>query len=178
MKLFNKKFLVFFLVFMSIQYLFYISELFPYFNMISDIQGYKFNWYKDLNNNLVLKNVIIMALIVIIYVFMIYYYIIKENKSLLEGFCFSSLINALWDGALFSLFDKAVSHSQVLCYDIFIVGGVGMVITQYLFYNYYDTLKKNIWLLFLLYILTMLLFFYFCYRYNPDLSNIKGVVLF
>jgi len=173
------KFIIFTLLFMNFQYLLMIIEIFPYMNMISDIQSYKFNMFKNLNNNFSLKNIIIYVLLyVILLVFVIYYYIIKENKSLLEGFLFVSFLVAIWDMCLFSCFDKATSHLPVLLYDIFIVGGFGTIISQYLFYNYYNTLKKNIWLLFIFYILTMLLFFYVCYRYNSDLSNIKGIVLY
>jgi len=53
-----------------------------------------------------------------------------------------------------------------------------MVISQYILYNYYDILKKYIPLFFIFYILTMVWFFYEIYKYNPDLSNIKGIVKF
>jgi hypothetical protein len=172
------KFLVFFLVYMILEYILLISEWFPYLNMISNIQGYKFNWYKNLNNNFNLKNILIYFLAYIILLYVIYYYIIKNKKSYFEGFLFTSFIYGMWDICLFSCFDKAVKYLPLLCYDTFVVGGIKMVITQYLLYNYYDILKKYIWLLFIFYILTMLLFFYVCYRYNPDLSNIKGIVLF
>jgi len=172
------KFIVFFLIFMIMVYIIAIPELYSYFNMISKIQEYKFNAFKNLNNNFTLKTIIGYGLGPIILIYFLYYYIIKEHKSILEGFLFISFIYIMWDIGIFICFDKAIPYLPVLCYDIFMVGGLSMVISQYLIYNYYNTLKKYIWLLFILYIITMLLFFYVCYRYNPDLSNIKGIVLF
>ena len=178
MKIDYKHVLVFILIFMIFQYILIISELNSYLNMVSNIQGYKFNWYKNLENNFTFKNINLFTTGYILFVYFCYYYIIFPKKSILEGFIFISFITALWDICLFSLFDKAVKYYPLLLYDTFIVGGLCMVISQYILYNYYDILKKYIPLLFIFYILTMAWFFYEVYKYNPDLSNIKGVVLF
>ena len=69
-------------------------------------------------------------------------------------------------------------YYKVLLFDIFIVGGFSIILTKYLLDNFYDILKKYIPLLFIFYLLTMIMFYYESYKYNPDLSNIKGVVLF
>jgi hypothetical protein len=98
------------------------------------------------------------------------------HKSIIEGYIYYLFCSAFWDGALFSLFDKAVPHLPVILYDILIVGAGGMAISQYILYNYYNILKNYIPLLFILYLLTMMWFFYVSYKYNPDLSNIKGFV--
>ena len=103
---------------------------------------------------------------------------IIPKKSMIEGFIFTSINYANWDVCLFSCFDKGVYHWPVQIYDILVVGGVCMVISQYIIYNYYNILKNNIPILFIIYLITMFLFFYKWYKYNPDLSNIKGVVLF
>jgi len=76
------------------------------------------------------------------------------------------------------MFDKCKKYFPVILYDILVVGGVCLLLTQYLLHNYYDIFKNYISLLFILYLITMILFFYESYKYNPDLSNIKGVVLF
>ena len=170
-------FLLFFIIYMIIQYLLCITEIFPYLNMISHIQGYKFNFYKNLDNNFTFKNIIIVT-IGFILLYFIYYYIILNNKSLLEGFIFLSFIYFMWDICLFSCFDKATKYWPLLLYDIFIVGGLCMLISQYLYKKYYNILNKYIFILFILYLLTMLWFLYEVYRYNPNLSNIKGYVLF
>ena len=178
MKIDYKHVVVFILIFMIFQYILIISELNSYLNMVSNIQGYKFNWYKNLENNFTFKNINLFTTGYILFVYFCYYYIIFPKKSILEGFIFISFITALWDICLFSLFDKALKYYPLLLYDTFIVGGLCMVISQYILYNYYDILKKYIPLLFIFYILTMAWFFYEVYKYNPDLSNIKGVVLF
>jgi hypothetical protein len=147
--------------------------------MITDIQGYKYNMYKDNNNNFTFKSIIIFIFVFIIFfASFFYYYIIIPKKTVLEGFIFGTIITAIWDGCLFLMFDKGVSHSAVLLYDTFIVGGLAFAIPQYIIYNYYDILKKYIFVLFVLYLLSLVLFFYSGYKYNPDLSNIKGIVLF
>lgn len=178
MKIDYKHVLVFCLIFMIFQYILLISELNSYMNMVSYIQGYKLNGYKNLENNFTFKNIVIFTLLYILLTFTLYYYIIIPKKSILEGFIFVLILYISWDICLFSLFDKAVKYCPLLLYDIFVVGGLCMVISQYILYNYYDILKKYIPLLFIFYILTMLWFFYEVYKYNPDLSNIKGVVLF
>ena len=65
-----------------------------------------------------------------------------------------------------------------LLYDTLIVGGGCMALTQYILYHYYDILKRYRPILLVGYLCTMFYFFYTAYKYNPDLSNLKGVVLF
>lgn len=89
-----------------------------------------------------------------------------------------SLWTFSWDLCLFVLFDKATPHLLLLLYDTFIVAGTNIIISQYIFYNYYNFLKNNLILLFLFFLITFCLFYYSFYKYNPDLSNIKGIVLF
>jgi len=174
-----KHFFVFLFVFMIFQYLLLITEITPYANIVKDIQNYRPNMFKNLDDNFTLKNLIIFSLGYLFLIIFIYYYIIFPKKTCIEGFIFVSFIyGAFWETALFSCFDKAVNHLPVLLYDAFIVGGVCMVISQYIVYNYYDILKNYIPLLFIFYLITMIWFFYEFYKYNPDLSNIKGVVLF
>ena len=178
MKIGYKHFLVFTLIYMIIQYILLISELNDYMDMVSDIQGYKLNGYKNLDNKFTFKNISVFTTGYIVLTFILYYYIIMPKKSIIEGFIFASFLYLMWDSCLFSLFDKALKYYPLLLYDTFIVGGLCMVISQYILYNYYDILKKYIPLLVIFYILTMVWFFYEVYKYNPDLSNIKGVVLF
>ena len=173
-----KRVIIFVLLFIKIQHILLLFECNYYLDMVSDIQGYKFNFFKNDKNQLSLKNILIYTLGYIPFPIFLYYYIIREHKSIKEGFLFTTALNALWDCGLFSLFDKAVKHVSALLYDTIIVGGVGMVIAQYIFYNYYNIIKKHIPLLSILYLITMLMCGYTCYKYNPDLSNIKGVVLF
>lgn len=178
MKIDYKHVLVFVLIFMILQYILLISELNDYMDMVSDIQGYKLNGYKNLDNKFTFKNISIFTIGYILFVYFCYYYIILPKKTILEGFIFISCITALWDTCLFSLFDKAVKYYPLLLYDIFVVAGMCMVISQYILYNYYHVLKKYIPLLIVFYILTMVWFFYEIYKYNPDLSNIKCFAVF
>jgi hypothetical protein len=179
MKIDYKHFFVFLFIFVTIQYLMVTTEFEYYYNVTSDIQGYKFNFYKNLENNFTLKSILLYIFGYIVITFFMYYYLISPiKKGYIEGFIFTSMLCAFWDACVLFCFDKGTKHLPVLLFDIFIVGGIGMIISQYIFYNYYNILKNYIPLLFILYILSMLLFFYECYKYNPDLSNIKGIVLF
>ena len=160
--------ITFILVFLIIQYLLIVTELKYYLDMITDIQGYKFNFYKNEKNQFTIKNILIYIIGYIVAAGVIYYFTIRNHNSLLHGLFF--IIFAwcvMWDIALFSLFDKATHHIPVLLYDIFVVAGVGFAISHYLIYNYNNILKKHIPLLFILYLLTMGNFLYDCYMYNP-----------
>jgi hypothetical protein len=170
--------LAFLLLFMSIEYVLLITELNYYLDMTSDIQGYKFNFYKNLENNLTLKNIINLTVLYLVFTFALYYYIIQNKKSIIYGFIFATLLALMWDACLFFMFDRATKYLPLLLYDSFVVVGVCAIISQYLLYNYYPVLKKYIGFLIVLYSATMVWFLYECYKYNPDLSNIKGIVLF
>jgi peptidoglycan/LPS O-acetylase OafA/YrhL len=146
--------------------------------MISDIQGYRFNFYKNKKNEFIFKNLIIFSIIYFLLSCIFYYYLVTIKKSYIESFFIVSFIYSFWDVCLFSMFDKGVNHWPVQLFDIFVVGGFAIILTQYIFYNYYDILKDYLLLLFIFYLLTMLLFFYRCYTYNPDLSNIKRYIFF
>jgi len=172
------QFIVFLLVYMFFQLLLIMSESIPYLNMVSDIQGYKFNMFKNLNNKFNFRFILTYIFIYLGFLYLTYYFIIKEHKSLLEGFLFVSGVYFVADFNILLLFDGSVSHLPVLFYDIFIVGGLCMVISQYIIYNYYSILKKYFWLLIILNILATFLGIIVGYQYNPDLSNIKGIVLF
>jgi len=50
MKIDYKNFIVFVMIFMILQLFLCITEIIPYSNMISDIQGYKINYFKTINN--------------------------------------------------------------------------------------------------------------------------------
>jgi hypothetical protein len=162
-----KHLITFILVFMIIQYLLLVPELNYYLNMVTDIQGYKFNFYKNEKNQFTIKNIFIFIIGYIIFCSLVYYSTIRQHKSLLQGLIYIVPLYFLWDIGLFSLFDKATYHVPVLLYDTLVVGGVGFAISQYLMYKYYNILKKYIPLLSVLYLLTMGYFFYVNYRYNP-----------
>ena len=176
MKIDYKHCLTFVLIFMITQYIFMYIEWKYYLDMLSDIQGYKFNFYKNEKNEFILKNIILFSFIYLLISFVFYYYLIILKKGYIESFLIVIYIYAFWDWCLFFMFDKGVYHWPVQLFDIFIVGGFSIVLTQYLLNNFYNILKKYTPLLFILYLITMIMFFYKCYKYNPDLSNIKRVV--
>ena len=177
MKIDYKHFLCFLFVFMIFQYIFLISEWYSYLDIISYIQGYKTNMYKNNKNQFTFRWIFV---IIFGYIFMLgflYYYMILLKKSLLESFIFISILYAFWDVCYIISFNLQFTQLPVLMYDILVVGGICMVISQYILYNYYNIIKNYIAVLFILYLLTMVLFFYYGYTYNPDLSNIKGLAL-
>lgn len=177
MKLDYKHLITFVLIFLITQYFFMYVEWDYYLDMFSDIQGYRFNFYKNEKNEFILKNIIVFSLIYILLSCIFYYYLIILKKGYIESFLIVIYSYAFWDLSFFCMFDKGVYHWPVQLFDIFIVGGFSIVLTKYILNNYYDTLKNYTSLLFVLYLITMILFFNKCYTYNPDLSNIKRVVL-
>jgi hypothetical protein len=158
------------LIFMILQYILFSIESHYYMDMITDIQQYKFNMFKNDRNQFSFKNIIVYTLLYGCLPIILYFYIIYPHKSLFEGFCLSSLLFFSCDIGMFSFFDIAKYYYKVLLFDIFVVAGIGMLLSQYIIYHY--NVKSYISFLFILYILSMLCFFYICYQYNPDTSNI------
>jgi hypothetical protein len=162
---------------MIIQHVLLIIEWDYYLDVFSDIQGYRFNFYKNEKNELILNRTILMSLgyVGFLIIFM-NKFIVEDKASILNGFIYVLALYATWDFCLLFYFDKGIYHWPVLLFDIFVVGGVCIALTQYLLNNFYTILKNYTPLLFVLYLITMIMFFYKCYTYNPDLSNIKRVV--
>ena len=161
---------------MIFQYILLITEWKYYLDMCSDIQGYKYNWFKSKDNKLRLIPLLIHSFIYLLFIFILSRLLgEKIFKINLYSFLFIVIIYSMWDFAYYIMFDKALKHLPVLLYDVFIVGGLCLVLTQFIFNKFYKILEKNIPILVLLYFVTMFLFFYVCYKYNPDVSNITGV---
>jgi len=172
----SKKFIIFFLLFVTFQYIIMITELKYYLNMYSDVQGYKYNWFKSQNNKL---NIIPLFIFSFAYLTMVLGFekILGDDlyKTCSRSIILIFFIYGCWSFAYFSMFEKSVKHLPVMLYDIFVNGILCLVLTQFIFNKYYKILEKNIPILVLLYFGTMFLFFYACYIYNPDLSNINGI---
>ncbi len=161
---------------MVFHYILLITEWKPYLDMCSDIQGYKYNFFKSQDNKLRLIPLIIFTLGFFIMVPGFSYFLgEKLYKINLVSFLFIIFVYAAWDFSYYTMFDKAQKHLPVLLYDTILVGGLCLLLTQFIFNKYYKILEKNIPILVLLYFVTMFLFFYVCYKYNPDLSNISGI---
>jgi len=172
----SKKLVIFILLFMIFQYIFLITEWKPYLDMCSDVQGYKYNWFKSKDNKLKLIPLIILSFFYPILLFILSRFLgEKIFKINLYSFLFIVLIYGIWDFAYYVMFDKALKHLPILLYDMFIVGGLCLVLTQFVFNKFYKILEKNIPILGLLYVTAMFSFLYVCYRYNPDLSKINGI---
>ena len=153
-----------------------ITELKYYLNMYSDVQGYKYNWFKSQNNKL---NIIPLFIFSFAYLTMVLGFekILGDDlyKMCSRSIILIFFIYGCWSFAYFSMFEKSVKHLPVMLYDIFVNGILCLVLTQFIFNKYYKILEKNIPMLVLLYFVTMFLFFYACYKYNPDISNINGI---
>lgn len=161
---------------MIFQYILLITEWKPYLDMYSDIQGYKYNFFKSQDNNLRLIPLIIFSINYPMWLFILSRLLgEKIFKINLVSFLFIVLLYGMWDFAYYIMFDKALKHLPVILYDIFIVGGLCLVLTQFIFNKYYKILEKNIPILGLLYVTSMFSFLYVCYKYNPDISNITGI---
>ena len=153
-----------------------ITEWKPYLDMYTDIQGYKYNWFKSQDNKLKLNPSLIMTFGFLITIISFSKFL---GEKLYEVNLFSIIfiisIWTTWDFGYYIMFEKATKHLPVLLYDIFIVGGLCLVLTQFIFNKYYKILEKNIPILGLLYFVAMFLFLYTCYKYNPDVSSITGI---
>jgi hypothetical protein len=108
----------------------------------------------------------------------LYYNIVIQKKTEIDSAIFMIFLTLLWDGAIFICFDKSSKHLSTLLFDILIVGGLCAFISTYVLYNYYDYIKNYTFLLFLFFLFNSYLALYCAYKYNPDLSNIKGITLF
>ena len=100
--------------------------------------------------------------------YFIFYYMILTKKSIFELMFFTSVLYSFWDGALFFCFDKGNYHIPILMYDTFVVGGIGVGLAAYIFYNFYNILKQHILALSILYILSMIAFLKSSYEYNTS----------
>ena len=168
--------IVFILLFMITQYILLYFETKPYLHeMPSDIQGYKFNFYKNEKGELSLKLPFVFIIGYLCMIVFFYLYFKFEEIDYIDAFIITITYYLFWDTGIFFMFDKGVYHWKVLLYDAFVVGGFGIVLTKYLFNNYYKFM--NIPLLFIMYLLSMINFLYECYKYNPDIKFTK-VVLF
>jgi len=172
----SKKLIIFILLFMIFQYILLITEWKYYLNMCSDIQGYKYNFFKSKDNKLRLIPIFLLTIGAFFMLFIFHPFLGEKLFNInLYSFLFIVFIYVMWDFAYYIMFDKALKHLPLILYDIFIVGGLCLVLTQFIFSKYYKILEKNIPILVLLYFVTMFLFLYVCYKYNPDLSNINGI---
>ena len=161
---------------MIFQYILLITEWKPYLNMCSDIQGYKYNFFLSKDKKLRLIPLIIFSINYPVLLFT-FSKLLGEKlyKFNLYSFLFIIFVYGMWDFAYYIMFDKVLKHLPVILYDILIVGGLCLLLTQFIFNKYYKILEKNIPILVLLYFVTMFLFLYVCYKYNPDVSNINGI---
>jgi hypothetical protein len=173
-----KKIFIYFIFWTSLQSIFILLEGKYYLDMISDIQGYKYNFYKNYKNEFTLKSIILYFFGNFLLTLALYYYIVLQKKTAIDSAILMIFITLIWDGAIFICFDKSSKHLPVFLFDILIVGGLCAFITTYLLYNYYDYIKNYTFLLFLLFLFNSYLALYYAYKYNPDLSNIKRIVLF
>lgn len=171
----SKKLLIFVLLFMIFEYIFLTIEWKPYLDMYSDIQGYKYNWFKT-DNKLDLIRTLIFSWGYFLFVWV--FGIILGDKLYTPNKSSILLIVWLWvtwSFAYFIMLKRGSKHLPILLVDILLTGFACLLLTQFVFNKFYKILEKNIPILSLLYFVTMILFFYVCYKYNPDLSNINGI---
>lgn len=159
---------IFSLVFISLQYILLLTELDKYNDVATDIQGYRFNFYKNKEGYFTPIRAIVYIFGYIVVALFLYRYCINTNMSYPESFIFVSLIYSMWDACFVTTFDKSLNHLPILIYDTLVVGGVGMVTTMYIFNNFYSTLKTYLPLLVLFYFATMGAFLYKTWEYNKN----------
>lgn len=171
----SKKLLIFTLLFMVFEYIFLAIEWKPYLDMYTDLQGYKYNWFKTAGKLDLIRTLIFSwGYFLFVWVFGL----ILGNKLYTPNISSILLVIWLWvtwSFAYFIMLKRGSKHLPILLVDILLTGIACLLLTQFIFNKYYKILEKNITILSLLSIITMFLFFYVCYKYNPDLSNINGI---
>lgn len=159
---------VFSLVFISLQYLLMITEWDKYSDVASDIQGYRFNFFKTKTGELALMRPWVFTVAYILLGLMLYIYCAMKKMLYVEAFIFVTLMYLLWDGCLFTMFDDGMNHLSLLFYDALVVGGVGIVSSLYIFNTFGNILRSYIPLLVVIYFLTMYAFLYKAWSYNKN----------
>ena len=127
--------ITFILIFLSIQYIFMITEWKHYLDAFSYIQGEKFNLFKNETFTITIAFIYIIVYIIITIFIMYYIDVFTIN---LKNLIFIIILYSFWDMAIYVMFYKAEKFLPVLLYDILVVGGVGLLLTQYIFINYYN----------------------------------------
>ena len=163
MKLDWQRIIAFFLFAMTIQYLQYQIYLNKYLDSFSRIQGYRFN-FSTFNKDKLwwLANFIGFPLMT----FWLYtaYYVFKVPLFWL--IIFFTYIYQIWDLCPAYMLDNAFKELPILLFDAFFSGGFWVLITISLFNRYGDIFVKNMWILMVTWLLSMLITMYRMYIYN------------
>jgi hypothetical protein len=86
---------------------------------------------------------------------------ILTKMKYFEAFLFISMLYVMWDVCYVISFNNVIDKLPIIAYDIFVVGGFGLVSTLYII-NQYKNL--NLVILSILHILSILFFFYIQHR--------------
>ena len=107
-----------------------------------------------------------------------YYFGFIQGKSMLSLLINIFIVSLAWELCFFYFFDRAIPYIPLLLYDLIVVSMIGSALGYYIFKNYYKYLEKYKYILTILYLLSVLWLLYTMYKYNTDLSNLTGVVVF
>ena len=160
---------------MTFEYIFLAIEWKPYLDMYTDLQGYKYNWFKTENKLDLLRT---LTFSWGYFIFMWINGIILGDKLYTPNKSSILLIIWLWvtwTFAYYVMLKRGLKHLPILMVDTLLTGVTCLLLTQFVFNKFYKILEKNIPILGLLYFVTMFLFLYVSYKYNPDISNITGI---
>jgi len=148
----------------------WVLEYNPYIAMVEDIQLEI--WDVTSKPEYHLKNMIIYICWYILF-FYIISKVLKDNTSITEVFVIGSIMYALIDLVLVGYFHRANKHIPVVLFDILFVGGVGFSLSFYLIKNYSNILLSNIPYLIIIYLATLVYFFY--YSYTDTQQKLKAL---
>jgi hypothetical protein len=159
---------VFLLVYSSLQYILMISEWDKYSDVVSDIQGYRFNFFKTKTGELALIRLFVFTVSYILLGLALYIYCVMKKMLYTEAFIFVTCLYLMWDSCIFTMFDDGMNHVSILFYDALVVGGVGIVASLYIFNTFGNILRSYIPVLVVIYFLTMYAFLYKAWSYNKN----------
>jgi hypothetical protein len=158
----DSQFWEFFHIFGILQYILYSSEvLLNYNDIVTDIQGYKFKFFHDEKGNFTFLRAGITLIGYVVITIFLYRYVILTKMKYFEAFLFISMLYVMWDVCYVISFNNVIDKLPIIAYDIFVVGGFGLVSTLYII-NQYKNL--NLVILSILHILSILFFFYIQHR--------------
>ena len=145
-----------------------------YFNRYLDSQAnmleVDYNLSTSYKSYFIITLFLLFTTIFIPLLYYIYFYILKQsniNLALFISFCWF-----FWDAYPICMTDNGYKLNNILMqlFDIVYAGPIWVIISLYLYNNFYKVFDNNIviLILFILNIITMLLFFYIWFIYNRE----------
>ena len=166
-----KKIFIWILIFNSIIYFMMTQYCHSYLDAQSDMLNVKFNLSTSYKRYFIITLWLLLPIIFLPIMYYSYFYILSESYFYLMEYV--TIIWFFWDFYPILMTDNGFKINNIIIalFDCTYAGGFWVLISLYIFNNYYNIIKKSnvlIFLLFLLNIFLILLFFYTGFIYNRE----------